>query len=646
MAVEGLYFDVFPGDDPNGTSLGELTKAFDKACRVEWNGIGSGQFSINRNDSQVAWCATDNLVRVRLVAGGPFDYDDDRYVFAFWIAEGTDTILSEDEEGGEDWARGGPGVLAYLSRAILAHEAITYPIGPQPDGTWLWTDEQLGSIWRRVIDEAQAHTPNPLPDMTYDFTDTVDTLGEDWIDIGGPFKLAMGDDLLTIAGQLRAQGLAIGMTPALVGQAWQDYVPPVRTITFAEGDNITEAAQRKVHATPAKSRVLVKGSDEDEALKFRWVADAGIETAIGVREGFIEYEHTPTDAMLDNAGREYLDTLAKHHDGPSTIGVLVRNDEEPFTDYFPGDVVTVDIPGEYDEVASVIHAIVLTEDEAGDVDCGLQFEETPWDGSQIRMPAPLRQEAGDCYLVPAGTNGGRNRLRLREAWDEIAAYNGTEDIDSYLDLTATPSGGFNLFSFNNDGGGYTMIDGQNTGALVMIGSRLWEADVDDLEPESKHWFVGGWGLIFPTVDALQDVGDSEPGQTVRLSGDGVLYYFDGTAWAAVGTGTGTTSPFELVGSNWRMLSGVDTVYAEDQDSFLYMGGGEAEVGATGSVLLSSNGGLAGGTGKHLMNGGTGLVVPRLTADPAGGIAGQIYFNTTSNTFRGYDGTAWGELALT
>jgi hypothetical protein len=46
-------------------------------------------------------------VRVRLVAGGPFAYDDPRYVHAFFIEEGDDEAVSSDEEGGEEITRGG-----------------------------------------------------------------------------------------------------------------------------------------------------------------------------------------------------------------------------------------------------------------------------------------------------------------------------------------------------------------------------------------------------------------------------------------------------------------------------------------------------------------------------------------------------------
>ena len=57
---------------------------------------------------------------------------------------------------------------------------------------------------------------------------------------------------------------------------------------------------------------------------------------------------------------------------------------------------------------------------------------------------------------------------------------------------------------------------------------------------------------------------------------------------------------------------------------------------------------AGSTSKHYFVGGHGLVVPLLAADPAGGDSedGQIYKNTTSGKFRGYDAvtSAWVDLS--
>ena len=39
----------------------------------------------------------------------------------------------------------------------------------------------------------------------------------------------------------------------------------------------------------------------------------------------------------------------------------------------------------------------------------------------------------------------------------------------------------------------------------------------------------------------------------------------------------------------------------------------------------------------------GCVFERLAADPSGPKEGQIYFNTTTSKFRGYNGSAWVDL---
>lgn len=66
----------------------------------------------------------------------------------------------------------------------------------------------------------------------------------------------------------------------------------------------------------------------------------------------------------------------------------------------------------------------------------------------------------------------------------------------------------------------------------------------------------------------------------------------------------------------------------------------------GAVTLSSgnnqNISLNPGAGKVLAN---SLVVNNLPNDPSGGQAGQIYFNTSTHRFRGYDGADWETFAF-
>jgi hypothetical protein len=84
------------------TLLGTLTHASDKKIRVHFNGPGEGSFTINRHDSQAAWCAPGNYVRAYLNSTA-------NPVFGFFLEDGGDELVSPDEEGGEDLTRHGRG---------------------------------------------------------------------------------------------------------------------------------------------------------------------------------------------------------------------------------------------------------------------------------------------------------------------------------------------------------------------------------------------------------------------------------------------------------------------------------------------------------------------------------------------------------
>jgi hypothetical protein len=179
--VSQMYFDVWAADDLNGTAIGTLTEAVDKHIRAPENAIGNGQFTINRHSSEAALCATDNLIRVRLESGGPFAYDDSRYVFAFFIEEGAETLLSADEDGGEDATLGGRDATVILDRAIV------YPYSTHPDNGIYWTralkdgvvrileanfaegGRSAGTAFRVLFRDADARSPSPLAPMGHDF---------------------------------------------------------------------------------------------------------------------------------------------------------------------------------------------------------------------------------------------------------------------------------------------------------------------------------------------------------------------------------------------------------------------------------------------------------------------------------------------
>lgn len=123
-----------------------------------------------------------------------------------------------------------------------------------------------------------------------------------------------------------------------------------------------------------------------------------------------------------------------------------------------------------------------------------------------------------------------------------------------------------------------------------------------------------------------------------------------------GAGSG---PFEQdVAPNehrWLFVSGATTL-ADNAggDALLILDTGQAFLsGGTGSdstaltldsaqVTLDAG---AGTTGKHWLTGGVGVVVPVLSADPAGGDSenGQIYYNDSDEKFRVYEDGAWVDM---
>ena len=413
-----MYFDVWPADDYNGTALGYLSEATDKHIRSAENAIGHGQFTINRHSSQYDWCEPDNLVRVRLEAGGPFDYDDSRYIYAFIIEEGKDTLVSTDEEGGEEVTRQGRDAIAQILR-----RAVIYPTSSHPDNTIYWNralkdgvvrfnaanfaegGRSVGSVLRTFFRDAESRSPNPLEPLDDDFSYGLDSNGDSWTETDTDWEFPVGLDYLSLLERLVSAGLWFKCSPALILSAYEASQGSdlSGSISFAKGTNIISISERDIHASPAVSRVIVKGTTNTDNLKFREVIDSGVETDLGRREGYVEYEATPTNARLDLAGHKRIDTLKDQHDGPTTATVLDETGGTAFEDYFPGDTVEVDIPGVWDELAIKIKAISLDDIENGEYDPTLEFLESPWDGQDLNdlgQPEEGEDGSGNCRGCP------------------------------------------------------------------------------------------------------------------------------------------------------------------------------------------------------------------------------------------------------
>lgn len=122
--IDDVYEIVPPGDTIN--FVGTLDDAFNKAIRPVLNEPGSGQFTINRNspNATAAILKPGNLVKVT------YPEIDPDPIFAWFMEPETSTLISLNEEGGEDITIGGRGALSYWDRVIWQATKYTIPWWP------------------------------------------------------------------------------------------------------------------------------------------------------------------------------------------------------------------------------------------------------------------------------------------------------------------------------------------------------------------------------------------------------------------------------------------------------------------------------------------------------------------------------------
>jgi hypothetical protein len=563
-----LYFDVWAGDDLIGTSIGELTDASAKTVTMVDNGMGSGSFVISRHSSQYAWVTPgpttpEPLIRWRRVAGGPFDYDDARYKGAFFVEEGNDILVSQDEEGGEDATRSGRGIESMLSRAVIDYVAhysddiVNHPYDKTAltDGQWHISENiphafvnagTPGAVLRIFLRNAGAQVPEPIVEVNHSFNINNDSNGDPWPDGDAEWSFDVGTDLLTVLGILVNGGLYYRMTPDFMLDAWPtprgtDLSASISLVQADKtGKGIATSSEQAIHASPAKSRMLVKGQTTTGGRKYRWVADTGIESVLGVRQGSLDYQATPTNAILDKAGSKELTALKTQHDGPPTLGVDEMAGQEAFIDYFPGDTVTVDIPGVFDTDAVRIFSITLQETETGEADPILEFSGEAWSG--VNAPASATERVwGDPFFIndPSGFLGADGEVMLfRDAYDIIGAGDNTTDDFAFMLMRNDAI----LFNLQNDvtGSGYAAIEMFDSG-IFMEGAQ-YVFDIGDTFDDSKFYFAQGWGIVVPWLASDPTSGQSEQGQVYYNTTSDKLRWHNGTIWQDVGAGSSAFVP--------------------------------------------------------------------------------------------------------
>jgi hypothetical protein len=386
-----------PAIDRDAAPIGTLTEVSDREFRLVRNNCGEGKFTINRHSAQAAWLVQDRLVVVyrESIETAP--------VFAWLLETATEVAVSDNEDGGDLVVWSGRGSLALLDRVVLWNfsvltnglDVVALPQNDQ-DGMWHWVSKSAAAILVRQLEEAQARgvyygsgvQDCAIPNVYWTFARHTDSVGDPY-DEEGPYKLPVGDNMFSdVLPKLMQIGLLIRATPVINGDghlrirldSWANDPGSSTGITFAKGVNILEAGEKVLEARQAGTDALVQGDIEQgsgpQPYVYRVRGDDTFRDQIGRREVFLPYQATPDSAMLDRAGDTLLANGRKRHNGPTTLQVLERTDEAALVDYIEWDYVTVDIPDVWDTYTDNLSEIILSENDIGVFDVGLQFSDS------------------------------------------------------------------------------------------------------------------------------------------------------------------------------------------------------------------------------------------------------------------------------
>lgn len=563
---------AYDGDDPNGSPTGELTDVFDKSFRISHNAPGAGEFKINRHSSQRTITQPDSYIRCYL------DDPDTDPVFAFWVTDSSDVVLAPGEDGAEVMQKQGEGAMAYMADAIVWYEAVTTNDSAVPeadDDMWHWEDVHPAGILVRMIEEAVER--GCYPDLSYDFSRTLDSNGDAWTTTITDFKVQVGTDLLTLMGYLQTQGLVFVMDPDLTLHAYEaaTYGADLSaTVVFTKGIDISETADRHQVSAPARSTVLVKGARSDTA-ETAWVeanSVAGLAEVKRRKEGFFDAQDTTHFDTLQAIGLEEIYQKLRLKAGPTNLVVLPLDTQAPLTDYNVGDIVTVDVPGIWNDEAKQITYIGFTQRSNDEYDVAVGFEDNPALRSLANSPVsaatktpvccpdePFVPEiSGSCFVQTAsGTYPPINGATTDAA--AVVYYCAPGHV--YPD-TKTPghSGGWAFPTYGTGGsvdyGSAPYWGNPQQVRLIVSGDGVMEFTMASDAPQSFTWLLQHGPEVAGIVDQ-SGTGAANTPVSVTISSHGGTFCEHRLVIFLVGL-TITCTQFGFNGATWTLGSGTIT----------------------------------------------------------------------------------------
>jgi hypothetical protein len=189
----------------------------------------------------------------------------------------------------------------------------------------------VASILKQAITEAQARSVMQLAPLTFGFTDTLDTAGAAWTDRVSE-RFPIGEDLLTLLGQLIELGMDVEVTPALVVNAWARRGTDLTASVTLGAGNVLSNVPTALYGAVRNSALMRHGTG--------WVLveDSASVTGNGRRETGITIGGADSDAQATLQAQAFFAESAKAH-VTLPISMTSAAGPQPYTTFNLGDTI-------------------------------------------------------------------------------------------------------------------------------------------------------------------------------------------------------------------------------------------------------------------------------------------------------------------
>lgn len=315
--------------DTNGSSfLGFLPDFRAFSCNNSLNDTGSFTLTYAYSGTNAALLTTDSFRQLAVFIDGT-----ERY--RFLIEEDTWKEVGDSNRGSE-FTVSGRGLAAWLSQSTV------YPrfgIGTSPASVG-FSSANAGLIMKFFIDAAKAR--GCYPNLTYSFTNTLDTSGAAWAASAANIVFPAGKDVLAVLDTLVEQGLC---DYRMNGNALQLYNAGATmaqdksaTVVLRAGLDIAEL-NRKRTRRDLGTAWLVQGDNEVTVER----SDSAAITAYGRVEKSLQ-QGGVTDATFLGTIADSVLALRKSTKYAKTVTIIDNpTGAKPFVDFVVGDKISVDV---------------------------------------------------------------------------------------------------------------------------------------------------------------------------------------------------------------------------------------------------------------------------------------------------------------